>query len=49
MNLSPKEKKAIYNRTYRMKNKTKIKDYYEKNKEYILEQQKSYRKNKMNS
>ncbi len=49
MELTDKQKKRIYNRTYRMKNKEKMKLYYEKNKEQILEQQKLYRKLKMKS
>lgn len=49
MELTDKEKKAIYNRTYRLKTKEKMKEYYEKNKKHILEQQKLYRKLKMKS
>ena len=49
MVLTDKQKKRIYNRTYRLKNKEKMKLYYEKNKEHILEQQKLYRKLKINS
>ena len=42
--MTDKQEKRIYNWTYRLKNKEKMKLYYEKNKERILEQQKLYRK-----